>query len=214
MHSDKNGVCPKAYFLVIAFVGPYAIFTICYSRIWCTVRKVAKNRLGHNSQVIQPTGSNTASNPSAAEKGIVCNETATYESGTDEDLNNVNRPIVVTPNIQENTIKQFDRNPFNVSEKKVQLQLPNRKDKKLATMIAALMVSFIFCHLPIMLVRVLYGEYKANPIPNVLVHLMEYSSVFVNPFIYVIMSTEYKQAYGKLFGDMKAVIMKSFNLAS
>lgn len=78
-------------------------------------------------------------------------------------------------------------------------RLPTKKDKKLLTMIVAIMVSFCVCHLPITLSKTIFQEFTSHPIANIMGNVLIYLTTCVNPIIYVVMSNEYRQAYKSLF---------------
>ncbi|KAJ0176022.1 hypothetical protein K1T71_008196 [Dendrolimus kikuchii] len=78
-------------------------------------------------------------------------------------------------------------------------RLPTKKDKKLLTMIVAIMVSFCVCHLPITLTKTIFQEFTSHPIANIIGNILIYLTTCVNPIIYVVMSNEYRKAYKSLF---------------
>ncbi|XP_075976864.1 G-protein coupled receptor moody-like [Anticarsia gemmatalis] len=211
MLPDKNDICPKKFFLCLAFVGPYLIISVCYGRIWWTVRKAAKKRTACIARgVPPPTLSNSGSDTSVADTSRACNELSVYESSTDDDANKQNSPVVLTPGGR--SIVQFFTPTFRKPKDQNKPKLPTRKDKKLATMILAILVSFALCHVPIMLLRSLYGEYKSDPVAYLIAHLFDDSAAFISPIIYVIMSSEYRQAYISLFMNLKSNTCNAFKV--
>jgi len=71
-----------------------------------------------------------------------------------------------------------------------------QKDRRLLKMILVIFVSFLVCYLPITIVKIL-----ANPSLHVLSissYILIYLTTCINPIIYVLMSSEYRQAYCNL----------------
>lgn len=71
------------------------------------------------------------------------------------------------------------------------------KDRKLLKMIMAIMLSFWVCYLPITLTK-LFRNFTSNPVANIAGYLLIYLTTCINPIIYVVMSSEYRQAYKNL----------------
>ncbi|CAB3247198.1 unnamed protein product [Arctia plantaginis] len=210
MIPDQNHVSPKIFFVCLAFAGPYLIISVCYGRIWWTVRKKMKECRNHNVRTILPITSSSGSEISGAENGDVCQEASVHKGSKDHEKLKLSSSVNLTPDGTENKMMKFFKYSFRITKKENQLTLPTRKDKKLATMILAILISFAICHLPLMLTRALYGEYKSNPAVNILAHLLEYCTSFISPIIYVIMSNEYRQAYKSLFEDFKSKVTALF----
>ena len=71
------------------------------------------------------------------------------------------------------------------------------KDRRLLKMILVIFISFLTCYLPITLTKIV------QPLSNIhFLHIIGYVLVYlttcINPIIYVVMSTEYRQAYWNL----------------
>lgn len=71
------------------------------------------------------------------------------------------------------------------------------KDRKLLKMIMAIMLSFWVCYLPITLTK-LFREFTSHPAANIAGYILIYLTTCINPIIYVVMSSEYRQAYKNL----------------
>lgn len=205
MIPDQNHVSPKIFFVCLAFAGPYLIISVCYGRIWWTVRQKMKQCRNHNTRTILPLTSSSESEVSVTENGNK-QEASIRKDSTDHGKLKSSSSINLTPN---GTVIKFFNPSFRITKKEDRLHLPSRKDKKLATMILAILISFVICHLPLMLTRALYGEYKSNPAVNILAHLLEYCTSFISPIVYVIMSSEYRQAYKRLFENLKSKVTAS-----
>lgn len=201
---DLNKHSPKTFFVVFAFVGPYLIISICYARMWWTVRKATRRRNAYNKPTTPTTISVSVSDCSIAKTEGAYDEVATYESSTDNENNKMNNCNLLSPNNQENSVVNILKTPFKSFRKINKPHLPTRKDKKLATMIVAILTAFIICHLPLMVARISQVDYKMNYNVNILAHLLEYSAAFTSPLIYVLISREYRQVYGCLFKSIKA----------
>lgn len=71
------------------------------------------------------------------------------------------------------------------------------KDRKLLKMIMAIMLSFWVCYLPITLTKI-FRDFTSHPTANIAGYLLIYLTTCINPIIYVVMSSEYRQAYKNL----------------
>ncbi|XP_052742060.1 G-protein coupled receptor moody [Bicyclus anynana] len=71
------------------------------------------------------------------------------------------------------------------------------KDRKLLKMIMAIMISFWVCYLPITVTK-LFREFTSQPALNIAGYILIYLTTCINPIIYVVMSSEYRQAYKNL----------------
>ncbi|XP_048483358.1 G-protein coupled receptor moody [Plutella xylostella] len=71
------------------------------------------------------------------------------------------------------------------------------KDRKLLKMIMAIMLSFWVCYLPITLTKI-FREFTSHPLANIAGYILIYLTTCINPIIYVVMSSEYRQAYKNL----------------
>ncbi|XP_059482547.1 protein trapped in endoderm-1-like [Neocloeon triangulifer] len=70
------------------------------------------------------------------------------------------------------------------------------KDKKLLKMILVIFVCFLVCYLPITLTKTFKAVEFMNL--NILSYILVYLTTCTNPIIYVVMSSEYRQAYKNL----------------
>ncbi|KAF4526979.1 hypothetical protein B566_EDAN001526 [Ephemera danica] len=70
------------------------------------------------------------------------------------------------------------------------------KDKKLLKMILVIFVCFLVCYLPITLTKTFKAVELRNL--NILSYILIYLTTCTNPIIYVVMSSEYRQAYKNL----------------
>ncbi|XP_063228657.1 G-protein coupled receptor moody-like [Bacillus rossius redtenbacheri] len=71
------------------------------------------------------------------------------------------------------------------------------KDKKLLKMILVIFASFVVCYLPITITKTFHESLDLHGL-NVAGYLLIYLSTCINPIIYVVMSSEYRQAYKNL----------------
>lgn len=71
------------------------------------------------------------------------------------------------------------------------------KDRRLLKMILVIFVSFVICYLPITAIKIIRAFHDIH-----LLHIMGYMLIYlttcINPIIYVVMSSEYRQAYRNL----------------
>lgn len=71
------------------------------------------------------------------------------------------------------------------------------KDTKLLKMILVIFASFLTCYLPITISKT-FRDYMESKILNIAGYILIYLTTCINPIIYVVMSSEYRQAYKNL----------------
>lgn len=71
------------------------------------------------------------------------------------------------------------------------------KDRRLLKMILVIFVSFVMCYLPITTTKIFKSAHEL-PTFNIMGYLLIYLTTCINPIIYVVMSSEYRQAYWNL----------------
>lgn len=71
------------------------------------------------------------------------------------------------------------------------------KDRRLLKMILVIFVSFLICYLPITITKIIKPIEKYH-FWNIISYLLIYLTTCINPIIYVVMSSEYRQAYWNL----------------
>lgn len=71
------------------------------------------------------------------------------------------------------------------------------KDRRLLKMILAIFVSFVICYLPITTTKII-RSFHDIPIFHIMGYILIYLTTCINPIIYVVMSSEYRQAYRNL----------------
>jgi len=71
------------------------------------------------------------------------------------------------------------------------------KDRKLLQMILVIFVSFIVCYMPITIVKIVSKDHDLGAL-NIIGYILIYLTTCINPIIYVVMSSEYRQAYKNL----------------
>ncbi|XP_055383439.1 G-protein coupled receptor moody [Condylostylus longicornis] len=73
----------------------------------------------------------------------------------------------------------------------------SQKDRRLLKMILVIFLSFVICYLPITVTKIWKDVTKIH-IVNIMGYLLIYLTTCINPIIYVVMSSEYRQAYWNL----------------
>eukprot|EP00090_Calanus_glacialis_P015256 TRINITY_DN24110_c0_g1_i3.p1 TRINITY_DN24110_c0_g1~~TRINITY_DN24110_c0_g1_i3.p1 ORF type:complete len:495 (-),score=85.15 TRINITY_DN24110_c0_g1_i3:276-1760(-) len=71
-----------------------------------------------------------------------------------------------------------------------------QKDRRLLKMILVIFVSFLVCYLPITIVKIL--DNPSLHLVSIVSYILIYLTTCINPIIYVLMSSEYRQAYCNL----------------
>lgn len=71
------------------------------------------------------------------------------------------------------------------------------KDRRLLKMILVIFVSFLTCYLPITSTKIIRSFHNIQ-ILHIMGYVLIYLTTCINPIIYVVMSSEYRQAYWNL----------------
>ncbi|XP_030037162.2 G-protein coupled receptor moody-like [Manduca sexta] len=224
--ADENELSPKKFLFIAAFVLPSLAIIICYARIWWIVRKAAKmaripmyTRPVSAMEAVQMSSKDARTSKSQSKKnlnqisplqkdgrcqlalGCFLNtgaELSSVESSIPEEQDSGQRPRTLGAESMSNIRKSFVAT-FKRPSGPPKPRLPTKKDKKLLTMIVAIMVSFLVCHLPITLTKTVFQDFKSHPTSNIIGYVLIYITTCVNPIIYVVMSNEYRQAYKNLW---------------
>ncbi|XP_050441940.1 G-protein coupled receptor moody [Adelges cooleyi] len=93
--------------------------------------------------------------------------------------------------------KDQDSSPRTRKQSTVGVDKMSSKDKKLLKMILVIFVSFVTCYLPITISKTLH-ELEDLHLLNIIAYVLIYLTTCINPIIYVVMSSEYRQAYKNL----------------
>ncbi|XP_068629033.1 G-protein coupled receptor moody-like [Battus philenor] len=219
---DNHGRSPKRLLFVIAFTLPLLAIILCYARIFYIVKKATRAsgavvirktiKLGQEdstSATERQTRSEVPSNlipiarrepTSTSQQNLNDTPAESLQSIRFEPTIQMKRnSINDSPRIGSNkTASSFRRTVLRKSLALVKLSLPTRKDRKLGTMIMAIMISFCMCHLPITVTKMLH-DYTSHPYANIAGYILLYMSTCINPIIYVVMSSEYRKAYRNLW---------------
>ncbi|XP_023945655.1 G-protein coupled receptor moody-like [Bicyclus anynana] len=206
---DQRGGSPKITLFLTAFILPCIAIILCYARIFFIVRKATKKSLNNVKKAPPPEESSSTSTASAR---ITSDNSSFIEQIKNAQVsrNGASLPRVTTFSIE--TRDEIIRHPDDIQNEPVRLRrsalrksmallkitLPTRKDRRLGTMIIAIMISFCLCHLPITITKVL-RELGSYPASNIASYILLYISSSINPVIYVLMSSEYRKAYKNLF---------------
>ncbi|XP_014355797.2 G-protein coupled receptor moody [Papilio machaon] len=215
---DDHGHSPKRSLFVILSLPLIAII-FCYLRIFYIVRKTT---LAAGGPILRKTiklGQEDSSTTSERRsKSVPChyidvstrdisatsmhnlnNTPADSLQNVRFDMNQTDRSdFLDVPRISNKPAASFRRTVLRKSLALVKLSLPTRKDKKLGTMIMAIMISFCMTHLPITVTKLVH-DYTAHPYANIASYILLYMATCINPVIYVVMSNEYRQAYKNLW---------------
>lgn len=222
---DVHGNSPKKYLFVGGFLIPGLAIMVCYARIFIIVRQVAKKsrptlQIRPKSEVdtgssiqmessLQTTSKHTSLPPKRPNNPFTCLSIPEISSTSGGD-NSANE-------VRDKKITDSDRFFSRSSEALQKLRLaltpapkppgaqkllPSKKDKKLRTLIMAIMLSFVICHLPISVTKI-FLEFTTHPFVNIASYITLYLTTCINPIIYVVMSNEYRQAYKNLISCRK-----------
>ncbi|CRL01696.1 CLUMA_CG014912, isoform A [Clunio marinus] len=106
---------------------------------------------------------------------------------------------------QHAKLNKFDSNQANKSKLKF---FRNKNDLRLTVMMLVIFLAFIMCFLPLMVVNV-FDDKTKYPFAHVMASVSAWSSAVINPIIYAVGSSQYRNAYKNLFIQIKT--WKSFN---
>lgn len=217
---DRNGISPRTALFLVAFLIPCLTIILCYGRIFWIVRKASKksrcNVQNNRKSVMDESSFETST---AAEK---CRESdnesdryvppghprvqslRTHGSNPQTPDKKPSRP---EPKGNIAIIAQNLKQSMYLTKLHVTSRLkPTSKDKRLLSMITAIMVSFFICHLPITILKCHTTVTGASPSAHLWSYILRYLTACINPVIYVVLSQEYRKAYKKVF------VLKSWNV--
>ncbi|CAG9788361.1 unnamed protein product [Diatraea saccharalis] len=217
---DVNNKSPKKFLFIGAFLIPGIAIIFCYARIFWIVKKVAKRsrptmRMRPKTEVlirdsVELTPDNVAGNRTnhislqpKRNPNYALNCLAIPEISSTSGIDTEERDKRITDGDRHLSRSSEAIQKLRVAFTPAQRQpktpklLPSKKDKKLRTMIMAIMISFVACHLPISVIKI-FLEFSINPYVNMASYVLLYFTTCINPIIYVVMSSEYRQAYKNL----------------
>ncbi|XP_008178143.1 G-protein coupled receptor moody [Acyrthosiphon pisum] len=90
-----------------------------------------------------------------------------------------------------------DSSPRTRKQSTIGVDRMSSKDKKLLKMILVIFASFVTCYLPITISKTSH-ELDDLHVLNITAYVLIYLTTCINPIIYVVMSSEYRQAYKNL----------------
>lgn len=209
---DEKKGSPKKVLFLTAFTLPCVAIIVCYARIFFIVRKATKKSMNcpqrvpaaeelsstdtSTSMSARVTADLSSSNTERNTSTTNFNESPKLQRGATFKLETRNGTARNSDDPKEPS--RLRRTALRKSMALLKLSLPTRKDRRLGTMIMAIMISFCICHLPITITKVI-NEITPNPALNIAAYLLLYLSSSINPVIYVVMSNEYRKAYKSLF---------------
>lgn len=101
----------------------------------------------------------------------------------------------------ENTLSRLNsRKHSTINTSGASILYPGRmttKDRRLLKMILVILSAFVICYLPITASKI-FRSIQENAYLNIMGYLLIYLTTCINPIIYVVMSSEYRQAYWNL----------------
>lgn len=220
---DRNGTSPMTTLFILAFVIPCLAIIICYGRIFWIVKKTSKKSQGNvqsNRRSVIVVDDVSFETSTAMEKSRDSdNETdrcvppghPRVESLRTHAFNALTTPDKKASRTYQKgniaSIAQNIRQSMYLTKLNVTTRIkPTSKDKRLLSMITAIMVSFFICHLPITIIKVSTVMSAKSPSAHLWSYILRFLTTCINPVIYVVMSQEYRKAYKKVF------LAKSWNV--
>lgn len=196
MIPDINNRSPKIILIISFFFVPCTIMFLCYIHIFVVVKKKVKrlNRKAYSKTIVTNTEkSNTSSSNFKLEVTItkVQHELPNYVPNSEDNGNEIesNRIGIKRYNMSKKIRKHLRS---KLSEISCKHWFTTRKDKKLRTIIIAIMICFCISHLPLMVIRNLDLEFSSSLTMVFISYLLFYSNTCLNPVKYVMMSNQYR----------------------
>lgn len=211
---DRNGSSPMTMLFILAFVIPCLTIIVCYARIFCIVKKASKKSRGNvqnnRRSVIDDSSFETST---AVEKSNQSdNETdrcvplghprveSLRTHASNPQTTPEKKPSRTYPKGSMASIAQNIRHSMYLTKLHVTTKMkPTAKDKRLLSMITAIMISFFICHLPITIIKVSTAVSATSPSAYLWSYILRFFTTCINPVIYVVLSQEYRKAYRKVF---------------
>lgn len=220
---DDHDMSPKKFLFIAAFAVPTLAIIVCYARILWIVKKTTKKSRGpirvRPLTEIEETNTEIPDNAIRRDTNQIAEtsnekrrvtipcfynpELSSFvnDSSSREDNDNKCAPEFKATALNSERAKRIRQSfaaTFRKSTAYIRPRLPSRptrKDKKLLTMIVAIISAFLLCHLPITLTKTIFQEFSSHPYSNIAGYMLIYLTTCINPIIYVVMSSEYRQAY-------------------
>ena len=108
--------------------------------------------------------------------------------------------IFYTVRKQHSKLSQFDTSTTSTKSKLNFFR--NKNDLRLTIMMLTIFICFILCFLPLMITNV-YDDDTKYPAVHILASILAWSSAVINPIIYAVGSSQYRNAYKNLFVKIK-----------
>ncbi|CAH1636810.1 unnamed protein product [Spodoptera littoralis] len=188
---EKNG---GILYLSFGYVLPILIMIICYFKIWWTATKMKRKLQNKNLSSCPSNNVKYNSNSASALRPIVSDS---FSRGHTDTTDNGKIPTSSEANSRggRNTIAEVFQATFRTAKKTDRVKAPTRRDKKLFTMIIAIIVAYSVVELPVMINKILILDKPKYPFTMVMLQIINFAGYCINPIIYVFMSKEYRQAY-------------------
>lgn len=221
---DAHNNSPKKVLFICALLVPGLAILACYARIFWIVKKVGKRsrsvRINARTRIVTGVSSelNTELNsmPSKVkhvslppklchnpfqclaipETSSIIDNSATEEKSEEHEKRITDKDRFLSRSSEAIQKLRIALKPAP-KKPKAQKLLPSKKDRKLRTLIMAIMLSFVICHLPISVTKI-FLEFTTHPFVNIASYITLYLTTCINPIVYVVMSNEYRQAYKNL----------------
>uniref|UniRef100_A0A1A9USV9 G-protein coupled receptors family 1 profile domain-containing protein n=1 Tax=Glossina austeni TaxID=7395 RepID=A0A1A9USV9_GLOAU len=187
---DRNGRSPKVILFLLAFLVPCICIVVCYARIFYLVRKAAF-RTREPATSSKPRISHTAApiiNPISQQPYVYACDTVNDEN---------RKPFTVNEDLEYIDVNySFEDLPISYEQISYE-NCPSNLQSKATNMIFVIFISFVICYLPITITKIWEGG-RRNHLFNISGYLLVYLTTCINPIIYVMMSSEYREAYWNL----------------
>ncbi|KOB70375.1 G-protein coupled receptor, partial [Operophtera brumata] len=168
---DQNGNTPNTLLIVMGFVFPFSFIVVCYSRIMYIVKKST------SKSTSRPLTSNVQSDSTSRNQDISTREPTSsgniQEENNCDDVESNSRAVI-------SKFKKSFKGTFRVKQRRMS-SLPTRRDKRLQTMIMAIMISFFMCHLPILIAKTASNTFWEGPYGNMMSCMLLYLTTCSNP---------------------------------
>lgn len=178
---------------------------LCYIKIWWAVTKIKRKTQNKNLTSCPSNNVTHNLNGTRSTSRPILNSDSSCQG------DNTSNNSAVPPSNEANTPKGRNTVEEIFQATKRRLKGPTKRDKRLLPMIMAIIIAFSFVQLPAMIGRLLILDKPKYPLTMMMLQMISFSDYCINPIIYVFMSTEYRQAYIKLFRTVINKLRRNLN---
>lgn len=220
--SDERYRSPKIILFSLAFLVPFLCILVCYPRIYWLVRKSTRSKQQRRVQ-IGPKSVEIVREPRTFGDKLELDYieiNRNLQTPPIEYLHRDDAPLKYCEKLDECPEVQMTTETSQTSKydllhvfvqsitktwisdlccsQEQSFSRLSSRDRHLLKMILIIFGTFVVCYLPITISKICYRSRKYYTF-HILAYLLIYVTTCINPLIYVMMSSDYRQAYRQLF---------------